>query len=276
MTPYYDDGTCVIYHGDCRAVLHTLARESVDLIVTDPPYGMDWQSSRRINKLARIDGDGKGADDLVSAALSASLRSLRNHRHLYVFGRPDLSQLPIGASTELVWDKEMLGLGNLALPWGPSWEPITFAVYSSRPSGRAQGDGRFAARLRRGSVLRVPRANAGQVEDRHDPHPTGKPVPLLRQLIEASSLLGETVLDPFMGGGSTLVAARAEGRCAVGIEVDERYCEAAARRLSQGVLFDPQLEDDDACPDDPDGLHHIACGCDHTSADDHQPEEAPA
>jgi site-specific DNA-methyltransferase (adenine-specific) len=132
----------------------------------------------------------------------------------------------------LVWDKEMLGSGDLTCPWGPSWEPITFGVYVSRPSGRKRGDGRLAARLRRQSVIRVPRPNAGQMEDRFKPHPTAKPVFLLRQLIESSSCLGETVLDPFAGHGSTLVAAAIEGRRAIGVELDESYCEATALRLS--------------------------------------------
>ncbi|HMG43954.1 MAG TPA: DNA methyltransferase [Acidimicrobiales bacterium] len=232
MTPYYDDGQITLYHGDCREVLPSLPRDSVDLIVTDPPYGVNWQSNHRTNKLARINGDGDKADELVEAGLAASLRLLRSHRHLYVFGRPDLSGLPIGTTAELVWDKAMLGMGDLSLPWGPSWEPITFGVYVSRPSGRAAGDGRLAARLRRGSIVRVPRANAGQLEDRHSPHATPKPVVLLRQLIESSSMLGETVLDPFAGRGSTLLAAQAEGRQAIGMEIDERHCEKAAGDLA--------------------------------------------
>lgn len=244
MTPYYDDGTCVIYHGDCRAVLPTLPNWSVDLIVTDPPYGVGWQSARRQTRLDRLVGDDASATDLIREAMAECLgrtAPLREHRHLYVFGRPDLSALPIGPVVELVWDKEMLGLGDMSLPWGPSWEPITFAVHVSRPAGRAKGDGRLAARLRRGSVLRVPRANAGQLEDYRDPHPTGKPVLLLRQLIESSSLLGEMILDPFLGGGSTLLAARAEGRRAIGIEIDEKHCETSARRLSAAIAGGAQL-----------------------------------
>jgi site-specific DNA-methyltransferase (adenine-specific) len=79
----------------------------------------------------------------------------------------------------------------------------------------------------------VPSTNTGNGAKRH---PTEKPVMLLRQLIEASSLFGETVLDPFMGAGSTLVAAKAEGRKAIGVEVDERYCEIAASRMGQDFL----------------------------------------
>ena len=105
---------------------------------------------------------------------------------------------------------------------------------------RERGSGRLSARLRKGAVIRCQRTN-GQATKYH---PTQKPVDVLRQLIESSSLLGELVLDPFMGVGSTLVAAIAEERRAIGIEVEEKYCERAAERCraatdarAQGVLM---------------------------------------
>lgn len=234
MTPYYDDGQCVIYHGDCREVLPTLT-ETVDLLLTDPPYGENWQSNFRDRPFDAIQGDDGSLD--VCEAISLACKRLRRHRHVYVFGRPDLSGAPLTEAVELIWDKEMLGLGDLSLPWGTSHEPITFATYEYSTANRARGKGRLAARLRQGSVLRVPRPNAAAV--RH--HPTEKPVYLLRQLIESSSLIGETVLDPFIGVGSTAVAARLEGRRCIGIEIDERYCEVAAKRLARDVL--PLLEE---------------------------------
>jgi len=232
--PYYQADMVTLYWGDCRTILPTLPHGSVDCIITDPPYGQDWQSGRRTNDLPKITGDDGGLD--VPAALALALRALREARHLYVFGRYDLDALPLGPAVELIWDKEIIGPGDLTLPWGPQHEPITFAAYISRPSGRARGDGRLVARLRRGSVIRCQRHQSGQLEDRHDPHPTEKPVDLLRQLIESSSLLGETILDPFAGSGSTLLAARIEGRQAIGIEIEERWCEATTKRLAQGIL----------------------------------------
>ena len=86
--------------------------------------------------------------------------------------------------------------------------------------------------MRRGTVLRYPNTR-GRGATRH---PTEKPVALLRELIESSSRFGETVLDPFIGSGSTLVAAALEGRKAIGIEIEERYCEIAANRLAHGAL----------------------------------------
>jgi DNA modification methylase len=236
VTPYYQDENVQLFLGDCREVLPTLPRASVDLICTDPPYGKHWQSGRRHTTHDRINGDDGTLD--VPAALALAMPALRNRRHLYVFGPADLSRLPLGPQVELIWDKAIIGPGDLSLPWGPAHEPITFAVHVARPANRAAGDGRLAARLRRGSVIRVQRANAGQLEDAHDQHATPKPVELIRQLIESSSVRGETVLDPFAGAGPVLEAAVLEGRKAVGIELDERNCERIARRLAlaQGVL----------------------------------------
>ena len=225
MTPYFESEGIVVYHGDSREVLPTLAANCADVMVTDPPYGVDFQSARRKDKLAKITGDDGSLD--VPAVLAQALRLLRRGRHVYIFGRFDLSELPLCSPAELIWDKEIVGTGNLELPWATSHENITFAVYEISKANREKGYGNLAARMRRGSVIRCQRMQSGQVKN----HPTEKPVPLLRQLIESSSVWGETVLDPFMGSGSTLVAARLEGRRAIGIEVDERYCETAVRRL---------------------------------------------
>jgi hypothetical protein len=86
--------------------------------------------------------------------------------------------------------------------------------------------------MRRGSVLTVERPNGAGVSR----HPTEKPIRLLRELIESSSKIGESVLDCFVGSGSTLEAAHLEGRTAIGIEIEERYCEIAATRLSQVAM----------------------------------------
>ena len=229
MKPYYERNGIQIWHADCREVLPTLAAGSVDLIVTDPPYGQGYESGWRADSFGPIAGDTNV--DVALAGIRAALRCLRHHRHIYMFGRYDLSKLPLTEAAELIWDKGLMGAGNLTSAWGTQHEYIQFTVYRPSAANRADGQGRLAARLRRGSVLRHPRANSGQVR-----HPTEKPVPLLRELIESSSCFGEMVLDPFAGVGSTLVAAQLEGRRAIGIEIEERYCEIAARRLAQDVL----------------------------------------
>lgn len=230
MKPYYEHGGITIYHGDCRDVLPTLESDSVDVIVTDPPYGMRWQSNTRKIQFDEIHGDD--STDAAVSALALCIRPLKRGRHMYAFGRYDLSNLSVvSLAVELVWDKGQFSAGNLEIPWGLQHETIQFYVNNKDGKLNKFRHGGLSTRLRRGSVIRSKRIH-GMSED----HPTEKPVDVLRQLIESSSSLYETVLDPFVGCGSTLVAARLEGREAIGIEIEERYCEIAARRLQQDAL----------------------------------------
>lgn len=223
LIPYYERDGLVIYLGDCRDVLAELPREAADLLVTDPPYGMAYRSNYGGN-FGSIAGDDDAA--WVPDALRLAADALRNKRHAYIFGPRELvAAEPFRAATELVWDKGAMSMGDLSLPWAAAHEPITFAVLVR---GSEKGRGNLPARLRSGSVLKYGRPAATR-------HPTEKPVALLRRLIESSSLLGETVLDPFLGCGSTLVAAVAEGRRGVGIELDERYAETAAARVDAAL-----------------------------------------
>lgn len=227
MRPYFEDENTRLYLGDCREVLPELGRDAADLIVTDPPYAIDYKSNRGSHD--KIAGDDGSLD--IQECIALACKVLRRGRHAYIFGGGDLDRTPLASAVELIWDKQIVGMGDLSLPWSRSHEPITFAVYEPSKANRDKGYGGLAARLRQGSVLRVQRTQ-GAANSRH---PTEKPVPLLRQLIESSSVWGETVLDPFVGVGSTLVAATLEGRKSIGIEVDERYCEIAATRLSGGA-----------------------------------------
>lgn len=232
MQPYYQDADCTLFHGDCRDVLPRLERGSVDLILTDPPYGVHWNGTSmrtrmQFGPIANDDGTLPLTD-----ILRAALNTLRRGRHIYCFGLRDYMDLPIGGQTELIWDKGILGPGDLTRPWGPSHEPIAFGVHQPSRANREASAGQLSARLRRGSVLRSQRANGCAVTT----HPTEKPVDILRQMIESSTVWGECVLDPFAGSGSTLVAAKLEGRKSIGIEVEEKYCAVAVRRLAQQVL----------------------------------------
>lgn len=224
--PYYQDSNVTLYYGDCFEVLPTLGRESVHLLVADPPYGQDFQSNRRQQRLEKIEGDDGTLD--VAGALALACRVLRRGRHAYVFGPPEaLVGCPLCASTPIVWDKMVNGTGDLSLPYSLSHEPITFCVYEPSQANRRKGYGALAARMRQGSVIRCQRLQ-GAATGRH---PNEKPVRLLRQLIESSSVMDEVILDPFAGSGSTLEAAVLEGRRAIGVEIDEAYCEMTAERL---------------------------------------------
>jgi DNA modification methylase len=192
LPPYYEQGGIAIYHGDCRDVLPTLPTASVDLLIADPPYGVHWSSGR--GRMGGIFGDDGEMD--VIACLRLACRVLKLKRHLYVFGPFDLSQVTIGATTELIWDKVQFGSGDLSLPWGPAHERIAFGVLATVPADK--GTGEMAARLRRSSVLRVRKQNNGLGALKH---PTEKPVLLARHLIEASSVFDDTVLDPYRADG---------------------------------------------------------------------------
>lgn len=226
--PYYERDGVILHLGDCRDVLPGLERESVDLLLTDPPYGVGWQSNSRGTKFAKIEGDDGSLD--VAAALVPAGLALRRNRHGYVFGAFEL-QHPLYAKATLTWDKELLGAGDVTSTWAPSSEPIMWVFRAADRAAANVKGGTVPARLRQGSVLRYRRPNAKQVSR----HPTEKPVPLLRRLVESSSFPGEVVLDPFAGVGSTLVAAVAEGRRAVGVELDEGYAEIAASRIDAAL-----------------------------------------
>lgn len=215
-------GRATLYLADCLEV-----QVEHDLLVTDPPYGQQFESGLS-NKWGPIAGDDDR--EAIHTRIDHALKTLRPSRHAYIFGGAvDPMRLPLGGMAELIWDKEIIGIGDLSAPWGPQHEKILFAVYIPSKANRERGDGRLSARLRKGSVLRAQRAVGRGVIH----HPTEKPVEILRQMIESSSVMGETVYDPFMGSGSTLVAALIEGRKAIGCEIEPRYFDTACERVAR-------------------------------------------
>ncbi len=214
MTPYYSDEFVTIYHGDCRTF--DLAALGADVLVTDPPYGYSHASNR---------ADSAWRDEVIAGDEDTSSRDAIlawwAGRPALVFGHWKV-RTPEGTKAVLVWDKgPASGMGDLSMPWKPNWEEIY--VLGSGFAGR-----------RDSGVLRGHGYNVVTWATRGRSHPNEKPVGVLRDLIQKSP--PGTVLDPFMGSGSTLVAAKSLGRHAIGIEIEERYCEIAARRCSQEVL----------------------------------------
>ena len=223
MKEYYSHAGITIYHGDCREILpHVTA----DVLVTDPPYGMN------LGKHGGV-GDGRtrelrrqayaGYDDtpenyatVVVAAVALSLGMVKRGA---VFGlAPSIWMLPPPDALGAVW----LPAANGRSPWGfQNLAPIAF--YGTAPN------------LHLGAHNTVMRGNGGV--DVSLGHPCPKPLLWMTWLVGLASLPDETVIDPFMGSGTTLVAAKDLGRRAIGIEIEERYCEIAARRLAQETLF---------------------------------------
>lgn len=232
MKPYWSDGKRMIFHGDCRAVLPHIG--GADLLLTDPPYGISYQTNRRsrFSKLRHAivdDHDGAVAAEGVDGAMEI----LRSDRHWYVFASPRriadvIEDLP-PLKHVLCWDKGDRGtVGDLKCGFGEAWEAIVYGM-----KGRRELRGK-----RPRTVIRFDWSGA------MDPvHPTVKPVGLLQQLILWSTDEDEVVLDPFAGSGTTLRAAKDLRRRAIGIEVEERYCEVAAKRLEQEEFdFGPPVE----------------------------------
>lgn len=212
MTPYYEDDLVQLWHGDCREVTAWL---KADVLVTDPPYGMAYVSNRS--------KDGPSA-----AIVGDEDRELRDwvlqewgDRPALVFGTWRLAR-PANTRHLVVWDKgDDPGTGDLSMPWGNSAEEVY--VIGKGWTGK-----------RGANVIRV-KGYANTSPDRPS-HPTPKPVGLLERLIEKCP--PEWVIaEPFSGSGATLLAAKNLGRRAVGIELEERYCEMAAKRLAQDTLF---------------------------------------
>lgn len=217
-----------VWQGDARDVLPGLATESLDLVVTDPPYGVDWQSGFRKESFERLANDGSADRGVVQQIMRESVRLVGQNRHLYVFGPTDILEgLKVSAVTPLIWDKATHGGGDLSAPWAPAHEPINFVTSKHRHAGQAGKEG-VANRVRKGSVLRFPRPTGRKVR-----HPSEKPVPLLRELIESSSRQGETVLDPFAGILSTGVAAVLSGRRYLLVELDPRFVGVGVERIRQ-------------------------------------------
>lgn len=228
MKPYFSTDSITLYHGDCRDVLLELPPQSVDVLLTDPPYGMAWEGNGKTAAPIRGDGKRQGVR-VLRQALAACSPALSPDAHAYVFCHweswPDFydaaaSHLSVRGA--LVWWKARGGMGNVRTTYAPDYEVVLYAAQSSR---------RALAGKRQGAVL----AGFPPVPPQQRTHPTEKPIALLAHLIEKSCPKGGLVLDPFAGSGATLVAAQQLGRRAVGVELEERYCEAAARRLEEGV-----------------------------------------
>lgn len=213
MAPFYEKDGITIYHGDCREILPTLPK--ADLVLTDPPYGIGLEEHGRNGYDWKIEGDD--SQDIGNEIL---IRLGQQELPQIVFASPK-KPWPGCWRQWLVWDKgpAVGGGGDRNTCWKFDWELIQMRLVP-KVFGK-----------RETSVLRF---HVGQRDFNF--HPCQKPVPLVKYLIGKSTEEGQAILDPFMGSGTTLVASKQLGRKAIGIEVDERYCEIAANRLAQMIF----------------------------------------
>lgn len=223
MKPYYDHAGITIYHGDCREILPTLPK--VDLVLTDPPYG------ERTNRGARNNAGNKSP--ITYAPMDARLVC-------------ELipAWIEIARRWVIVWyDIESIGQMAASAP-----DAYIRAGFWRKPDATPQFTGdRPAMAGEACAIFHRPgkkRWNGGgrpayweaYTERERLGHPTPKPPKLFTAILTQFSDEGETILDPFMGSGTTLRAAKDLGRKAIGIEIEEKYCEIAARRLEQECL----------------------------------------
>lgn len=250
MKPYYEAGQVTLYHGDCRDVLPTLDR--VDHVITDPPYARDVYV--RLGKGTVDQAGGKGR------------KGVENHQ----YSSPSIEKLAagaIGAVDELIepcavefarlaqrwtivfsdaesthrWRESLAAAGARYVRTGAWVKPDAMPQFSGdRPSVgfepctivhapgpmRWNGGGHAA-------VWTYNTVKGGQ-NDRPD-HPCPKPLPLMRELVTLFTDPGDLILDPFAGSGTTGVAAQLEGRRAILIECEEKWCEVTANRLRYGT-----------------------------------------
>jgi DNA modification methylase len=239
-----------IYHADCREVMPGIESGSVRLVWTDPPYGHGNQDGDL--QAARVRDGVKGARKKAAVAIANDSGMEWEHLMVEFIGKlprllatdcccccccccggggpkPTFARVAQWLDTDLeffhavVWDKSDRGNG-MGWRFRRNYE---FVMVAHRRGGKlAWSDDKRAVP----NILRI-------VPEPNVLHPTTKPLSLVRHFVEWTTQTGDLVLDPFMGSGTTLRAAKDLGRRAIGIEIEERYCEIAAKRLEQQVLF---------------------------------------
>jgi len=210
--PYYSDELVEIYHGDALELLPTI---EADVVITDPPYGIAATSYRRQPGAVQYRPIAGDAD---TAAARALFEWLPAEMPAAVFGANCFPELLPHPGRWVCWDKRLTRAADRML--GSAFE----LAWLNTSTGYDQ-----MIRCLHGGVVNANGHGLKRV------HPTEKPVPMLRELIGVVGGSG-VICDPFAGSGTTLRAAKDLGRRAVGIELDEQYCEVAAQRMGQGVL----------------------------------------
>ena len=230
MKPYYADESVTLYHGDCREVMAGMADQSVTAVLTDPPYTERTHDKAKTNKGKCHEVKALDFAAITDADLTAMLAECGRisegwvvatlaYQHAFLFDAtpPEgLRCLRLG-----VWVKTNPMPQISADRPGQGWESIAY-LHRADVKPAWNGGGKHG-----NYVLPVKQGEA---------HPTSKPLAMVADWVEKFTNPGDTILDPFAGGGTTLRAATDLGRKVIGVELDERYCEIIAKRLSQGAF----------------------------------------
>lgn len=247
MKPYYQDSAVTIYHGDASEVMRELPPESVDLLWTDPPYGHsnhdgDLQTAMNGRKGSTMIAPRPIANDdmdsmkrVVDSMLIEAVRVLKSDccccccccggggpKPTFAWLAQRMDGQGLAFFHSVIWDKSARGIG-MGWRFRRDYEMLMVA---HRKGGKLawSEDAEAVSNIVR---FYVPNERL---------HPNEKPLDLALHFVRLTTEIGDMVLDPFMGCGTALRAAKDLGRRAIGIELDERYCEIAARRMGQEVL----------------------------------------
>jgi len=215
----------IIYCADCREVLPLIPDKSIDLVLTDPPYFLPAKHYETRRQFAQSLGDLSILEFFFDSNLRDIGKALQDDGFIYIFC--DGQSYPVfyvklyslvKSLRPLVWDK-MTSINGYS--WRHQHELILFAeMPNAQPIKTGDGD-----------ILRY---RAEPIDDRQ--HPSQKPEDLFSALITKSIKESDLILDPFLGSGTTAVCAKKLGRKCIGIEIEEKYCEIAKKRLSQSVM----------------------------------------
>jgi site-specific DNA-methyltransferase (adenine-specific) len=227
IKPYYDKEGITIYNADCRDILPHL--EPVDLVLTDPPYEIEAHT-KRITR-AKMEGRATHKDmiidfDPISEELRTFIVNIKSNGWLLIFSQVEA----VGLYASLANKNWRRGMVWIKPDCAPSFNGDRPAQGFESICAIWKGNGRsiWNSCGKRGVYY------ANCTDYKHE-HQTQKPLKLIYQLIK-DFLIGNTILDPFMGSGTTLVAAKQLGRKCIGIEIEEKYCQIAVDRLRQKVL----------------------------------------
>lgn len=218
-----------LIQGDCLEVMKTLPDESVDFIITDPPYGITYQSTWLTDKSAwfpKIKNDEAPFVDFIPE----SFRILKSGGGMISFYRWDVQEAFLSsfadagfhAKAQLIWDKVIHGMGDPKGSFAPQHE---CALFLEKGAWKVPGK-------RPKSIYRVCRVDAEKMV-----HPTEKPIMLIEKMITDISHKGDTILDCFMGSGSTGIACVNTERDFIGIELDQNYFDIASGRINKALAI---------------------------------------
>lgn len=223
-----------LYCGDCLEIMKQIPSECANVILTDPPYGIDFQSTWPTEKSKRKPKIKNNKHPFIWFLYDA-FRLCKSDGCILCFTRDDVCEIfktsiqcaGFTIRSVIVWDKQVHGMGNLKSQFAPQHEVIIFAT---------KGKYQFPSK-RPHDVISIQRVSPFDLI-----HPNEKPIELLEHLINSTCVNNGTVLDMFMGSGSTGVACANTGRNFIGVELDEGYYNIAKDRIEKAYNEEYQSE----------------------------------